>query len=631
MQNNQQHLIEINTMRALAVLLVVFYHAFPSWMPGGFIGVDIFFVISGFVISRGYLSRLESGDVSFPDFYKKRIRRLLPASLTLILFTTLASMIILRPDNLIDYGWSVLAQPLFLQNLVFWTEGDYFSGPLNKPLLHTWSLAVEEQFYLFWPLLILLFRRTQKWMVIVMLLCALSIAASFALEVRSPKTVFYLLPFRAWQFGLGMIAFLLISRAPNVTKAWKNLALAVFISLATMASLFGGDWAKLPSIGNLAVSAVTATTLLIIAKAPKSASPIFAFGPLPYLGEVSYSFYLWHWPPLSLFFLHYGRPASYLEASILMAGALVIAMLSYHFVENPIRYGHRISPSRLVPVWAGSSIFLVLVASLFIWSQGLLVRYSKEVRPFLTASMEADKSRCGYWQVATAPHAETCYLNRAGADRPTVLFVGDSHVAVIKQMLGELGRDKDVTVLLTVRNCDLGRFGSLQFCSDNVLDKLVAEADEKSVDAIFAMSYWELNKFNSETLARDLSALSKVTNNIALVETVPFSADYHPEIRIEEHDRTGAINTKGILRRAFDKKNLNIANELEMAVNAKSTMRVLKPADYLCPDEICLYSKDGQILYFDSNHLTLAGAQILRPMFESEFTDLESTKTRKIE
>ena len=140
------HLIEVNAMRAFAVLAVVLYHAFPSLVPGGFIGVDIFFVISGFVITRGYLARLESGEVGFADFYKKRVRRLLPASALVLLLTSIAAALILVPEDLIAYGWSVAAQPLFLQNFVFWAEGDYFSGPLAKPLLHTWSLGVEEQF-----------------------------------------------------------------------------------------------------------------------------------------------------------------------------------------------------------------------------------------------------------------------------------------------------------------------------------------------------------------------------------------------------------------------------------------------------------------------------------------------------
>ena len=617
------HLIEVNAMRAFAVLAVVLYHAYPSFVPGGFIGVDIFFVISGFVITRGYLARLESGEVGFADFYKKRVRRLLPASALVLLLTSIAAALILVPEDLIAYGWSVAAQPLFLQNFVFWAEGDYFSGPLAKPLLHTWSLGVEEQFYLFWPLLILLFRRTRKWMLVIALLSILSLAAGLLIEVRSPKTVFYLLPFRAWQFGLGMMAFFLVERVSSVSVGWKNAALVLFAGLGTVSCLMGGEWAAFPGPGNAAVALATALALLAIDKCNSPVHPVFAKGAVPYLGETSYSFYLWHWPPLSLFYLATGREAGFVEASLLMLLAFAGACASFHLVEDPIRRGRRIAPPRLVTSWLATSATIALIGGALVWSQGLLVRYPQEARPYLTAAMDSDKSRCSYIQILRNPSAETCALHEAGSDRPTVLFTGDSHVAVIKRMLADLGKEADVTVLLAVRNCDAGRYGTLAFCSDAVLDKLVAEARTKEVDAIIAMSYWELDKFDAESLAQDLQRLSAITPDIALVETVPFAPDYDPKKRVARFEAGGALVASGISRAEFGRVIAPVAQTLEQGRQFRgSQVQILRPQDYLCGPVECHYMKDGDVLYFDSNHLTLAGSELLRPMFRKEFDRL---------
>ena len=624
MQSRPAHLIEINAMRAFAVLAVVFYHAYPSLVPGGFIGVDIFFVISGFVITRGYLARLESGEVSFAAFYKKRIRRLLPASALVLFLTAICAAIILSPEDLIAFGWSLAAQPLFLQNFVFWAGGDYFSGPLAKPLLHTWSLAVEEQFYLFWPLLILVFRRTRKWMLVVLALSLVSFAAGMMIEVRSPKTAFYLLPFRAWQFGLGMIAYFLVERMPRLDAIWKHVAIGVFLLLGTASSLLGGDYAAFPGFGNSLVAIATAIALLAIDSSSGEASPIFSKGILPYLGETSYSFYLWHWPPLSLYFLATGKEAGILHATILMVFAFAGACASFHFVEDPIRKGKRIEPGNLVAAWITTSATIAAAGAALVWSQGLLIRYPEQTRPFLTAAMQSDKSRCSYLQVLRNPTAETCALHLAAPNRPTVLFVGDSHVAVIKQMLAQAGRENDITVLLTVRNCDVGRFGSLAFCSDAVRDALVREARAKSVDTVFAMSYWELDKFNAESLRRDLAALSEITPDILLVETVPFSDDYHPKLRVAQFEAGKDLDFRGIVRKDFEESIAPVTETLEAGRDwGLGSAKILKPKDYLCNSGECAYFRDGKVLYFDSNHLTLAGAELLKPMFDQEFKRIE--------
>lgn len=159
---SRRYIPEIDALRALAVALVLGFHAFPKAVPGGFIGVDVFFVISGFVITRAYLGRFRDGTVTFAGFFEARFRRLLPALVFTLVVTTFCAFLILVPDELVRYGKSLLAQPFYVQNFVFWREGLYFEGALEKPLLHTWSLAVEEQFYLCFGLALILLARFPK-------------------------------------------------------------------------------------------------------------------------------------------------------------------------------------------------------------------------------------------------------------------------------------------------------------------------------------------------------------------------------------------------------------------------------------------------------------------------------------
>ena len=198
------HVDEIDGMRAIAVAAVLAFHAFPGLVPGGYIGVDIFFVISGFIITRIYYDKLITKRTSLSEFYARRIRRLMPVYLFVILFSTIGAYFVLDPPLLKNYSESLAAQVVYLQNFAFWVQGSYFAVPLSKPLLHTWSLAVEEQFYLIYAIPVLLARWWPKAaLVLILLIASLSYAVGDVLAVVSPKTNFFLLPARIWEFALG--------------------------------------------------------------------------------------------------------------------------------------------------------------------------------------------------------------------------------------------------------------------------------------------------------------------------------------------------------------------------------------------------------------------------------------------
>ena len=248
----KSYIPEIDTFRALAILLVIIFHAWPAVLPGGFIGVDIFFTISGFVISRSYLYPLINREITLSDFYLSRFRRLAPALLVVLAITTLVAAYYLLPDQLVNFSRSLMAQAIYMQNFVFWEEGDYFSGAITKPLLHTWSLAVEEQFYILWALLILLFRRYPKLILVITLLGAAgSITFGIFLEPRSPKTVFFLLPTRIWEFALGIVAFLAAKRltCPSGIICTYTAITAVIVILLSAALFSARTYCMYPMFG----------------------------------------------------------------------------------------------------------------------------------------------------------------------------------------------------------------------------------------------------------------------------------------------------------------------------------------------------------------------------------------------
>ena len=219
---------DINFLRAFAVIAVVLFHFFPGTLPGGYLGVDVFFVISGYIITLLYFDSLRSGGVTLREFYLRRIRRLFPLLLLVSFIVGVLCFGFFIPSDLVDFARPFLWQSVYLQNVGFWIQGDYFFQEIRKPLLHTWSLAVEEQFYLFFPLALLLFRRLNGRMICILfaMTALLSLTAGYYLTEISPKSSFFLLPTRAWQLIAGILAALWYLRYGPVLRCASLLKAA---------------------------------------------------------------------------------------------------------------------------------------------------------------------------------------------------------------------------------------------------------------------------------------------------------------------------------------------------------------------------------------------------------------------
>ncbi len=413
---------DIDGLRAVAVLPVVLGHAGIPGFDGGFVGVDVFFVISGFLITALILEEIQSRRFSFRDFYMRRVRRILPALLTMMIATFLMGWVLLPPAGLEALGRSALSVLLLSSNMWLWqTTGDYFGAAAEvTPLLHTWSLAVEEQFYLIFPLIMVaLFRSRLPVALCMLLLTVLGFGASFYITEQHPTAAFYLMPVRAWEFGVGAV----IALSPVVMKR-RNAALAVCAGLGLIAYAVWSfdDGVSMPGVH--AVLPVIGAALVISGGRAENRISRLLGSPLPvFIGLLSYSLYLWHWPVqvgLRLVTGVYHLPIALGLASV--GVSFVLAYASRRWIEEPLRCqrGLFFTAAVLVPM----CIALVCLGAATIKGGGLPSR----IDPALLA----------VYQDATEPSSlhENCMLRKVGelpcalsyeASPAEVLVWGDSH------------------------------------------------------------------------------------------------------------------------------------------------------------------------------------------------------------
>lgn len=355
---HQKYRPDIDGLRAVAIVSVVIFHALPSMLPGGFIGVDIFFVISGFLISTIIFSSLEHDRFSLVEFYIRRISRIFPA-LILVLISVLAfGYVLLSFDEYQQLGKHTAAGAGFIQNFVLWREAGYFDNSAEtKPLLHLWSLAIEEQFYVFWPLLLAFFwKRKWSFLKITAAVAVISFAANIYLMHRNATAAFYLPMARFWELMVGgMLAYATLHR-PQLISRHKNGQSVIGFALLLTGLLtintgrnFPGWWALLPIIGAFFVISAGSDAWLN--------KKLLANKLMTWIGLISYPLYLWHWPLLS-FLRITGNGASQIEIFWAVFSAVLLAWLTYSFLEKPVRSARK---KRIIATVLLATIFVIFL------------------------------------------------------------------------------------------------------------------------------------------------------------------------------------------------------------------------------------------------------------------------------
>lgn len=414
----------IDGLRAVAVLAVVFYHAFPSALPGGFSGVDIFFVISGYLISGILFRCLAQEKFSFSEFYARRIRRLFPALITVLVLSLGYGWFVLLPSEYQQVGKHTAAGALFIQNFIFWQEVGYFDSAASlKPLLHLWSLAIEEQYYvIFPPLLILLWKWRNKWAISgpLWILFIASFIANLAMSYQNKASDFFLLTYRAWELlGGSLLAWyhFNIGESKRNSCNWRSIVGAIFIVLG-----FAVIDQHAPYPGWRAVLPVAGTLLLIGAGKQAIINRFFLSHPAAiWIGLISYPLYLFHWPIFS--FLHIVKGENpggfYLAVGILLS--FVCSILTYYLIEKKIRH----NPSRwIVPTLITAFVVIGLIG-LLISKEVIVPKHNTLAFTKVSQAMKDNGVQDGF---ETIPDTKYGKIRRIGGNGLQTVFLGDSHM-----------------------------------------------------------------------------------------------------------------------------------------------------------------------------------------------------------
>ncbi|QQZ30594.1 acyltransferase [Thiothrix subterranea] len=369
---------EIDGLRALAVLPVMLFHAGFSTFGGGFVGVDVFFVISGYLITSIILAELETGTFSLAGFYERRARRILPALFFVLLACLPLAWWWLLPHELVAFGESLIAVAVFASNILFWLQTDYFAATAEQiPLLHTWSLAVEEQYYLVFPLLMLLaWGLGKRWLLgLLAVIALLSLGWSEWLWRNSVEANFYLIPSRAWELLVGALAAFYWQKHPFPQGILAQIGSLLGIALLAYAVLFFNEGMPFPSLYAL-VPTLGAVLLIVFATPATWVGQLLAFPPLVRVGLISYSAYLWHQPVFVFARLQALEEPSQSVMAALIALSLGLAWFSWRFVEKPFRNRQRFTRTQVFAWALVGSVLFIAVGAVLVLTDGFAGRFA---------------------------------------------------------------------------------------------------------------------------------------------------------------------------------------------------------------------------------------------------------------
>lgn len=657
--SNLKYRPDVDGLRGIAVLAVIFFHAELPGFRGGYLGVDVFFVISGYLITGIISGQLRQGEFSFADFYARRARRILPALVVMLVFTAPLAYAYLLPKDLVSFAWSLVSVATFTSNFLFGGRVGYFDLDAHlEPLLHTWSLAVEEQFYLIFPLLLVACWRwfRHRLMLVVAVIALISLALTIDQVARRPSFVFFQLAPRAWELLAGALVALYLSRPsiPRLTRAAREWGSAVAL-VVVLASFFVFN--EIPSawaLNNL-VPVVGVCLLLVLGQGEDMTvvARVLSVKALLFIGVISYSAYLWH-QPLFAYVRYVGirHDTEWMWMGLVVL-ALAIGYVSYRYIEQPFRHPDFLSSRGALMCSAVALILMVLVSTFVIQMQGFPARLPHGIEwRSLGEKIEKIGDVCTMQPVVGYAGVEACRFGQKDGKRVFALY-GDSHAQAIQYELNnQLLLQGFAGVWIKANGCHIvpaivenGDATQIPLCH-SAFDELQRYLREQ-VDAVVIASRWTMRLYpiagsieklsfdNGEggvehnrhrtyaavddagkvdtggdakhlALIKFLNAMDSIAKPVVLIYPIPelgwdiAKVNFHARTMLDE------LSTSKALQEKRNKFVIDVFDQFE----AKSIIK-LPVTDLFCDTSRCYGQRNKIPLYYDDDHLSTEGARIL--------------------
>jgi peptidoglycan/LPS O-acetylase OafA/YrhL len=634
---------DIDGLRAAAVAAVILFHAEIPGFGGGFVGVDVFYVISGYLITQLLTGSLQRPlHAQLAEFYVRRARRILPALLATSLIVAVAAVAILLPWDLARFGRYLAATGMLGTNIAAWSDRiGYFQSRLaHVPITHFWSVAIEEQFYLIYPITLVLigkcFHRHRASALVA--LAVLSFGVCVWGSYHAPAANYYLAPSRAWELLLGGILALSGARSPRWRLTDELLAACSAIALGVAVYRYGPTT---PYPGWYAVVPCAASAILIHTgrRGPTWVGRLLSLRPLVFTGLISYSLYLWHYPLLVLFGYYHIRKIGPVGLGMLLGVLYLVAVISWKWVETPLRTRAFLKSDRSF-LWSALIVNIVILGTgVALWETGGLPgRYPPEVRArggeWLFDSETL--TRCANIALDKIAAGELCSLGPQGSDATRALVWGDSHTIALLPAYEQLAISHHLRLYFAVRSScrplleltsgtivDPGRAGCARF--NAAVAQAVLRLDPR---LLILNAHWvDTDADFSRGLRETLRATAARDRAVCVVLDVP-------TFKYDVPTALGVARRRGI---SEDFLKLTRAEALEQyrependvrALSRQGVLHFVDPKDLLCDRDSCKFESGGNLLYWDTNHLSWAGARFVAPVIDGCFRDLSSAPVK---
>jgi peptidoglycan/LPS O-acetylase OafA/YrhL len=600
---------DIDGLRAVAVLAVLLFHCGVPGFAGGYVGVDVFFVISGFLITGQLAADSAAGRLSILRFYDRRIRRIVPALIVTLVVTAAAACLLLLPSYLIDTSRSLLAAATMVSNIYFWRTSGYFqAASLFRPLLHTWSLSVEEQFYVFIPVLMMISARLlrRRWVLLFAPLCLLSFLLSVHATTTAPTANFYLLPTRAWEFGIG--ALVATTPLPAVAGFWAAEAVgAAAMGLLLVPVFVFDDTTPFPGLSALWPCLGTALLIHLGRTAQPTATALLGMRPCVAVGLISYSLYLVHWPIISLMSYRVVGPLDGWRIAGVLVTSFVLAALMWRFVEQPFRRPWAaLTRRRVLAGGLGAIALTCLLGLVGIAGGGFPGRFPDFAEQSVPGHAQWKTGRCFLTGDPDDRQWSLRDCTRIATGPRKVLLWGDSFAS---QYVPGIIANADALHATVIQYTAAGCPPVLSYRSDARPQCSAFNANALAIiraagiDRVILSARWtDLLQRGLDQIGSTLSALDAMGVPVVVIGQSPeFLADVQVIAFLKGSRAPSAVNRWPV---AFP---LAVNETLRRFVGAH---RFIDPMPALCDGATCIYEDRRSFLFEDDGHYSAAGSRL---------------------